>query len=134
MQGMRGFMIVAATGLAMSACAPAAEHAALNTPVNSSTSITVRNQNWNDVVVYLLHGSSRVRLGTVNALSTSEFGIPGAYVLGVSDVTLQADPIGSSATFVSEPIQVYPGAHINLHIENAIRMSSYGVYDTGGPQ
>jgi hypothetical protein len=120
--------MVAAAAAALGACAPVAEQAAVNAPVREKAKLVVQNQSWSDVAVYLVSGGRRARVGTVASMSSGQFAVPDAYILGVSDITVQADPIGSKITYTSEPIQVFPGARINLQVANTIRMSSYGVY------
>ena len=129
MQGFRGF-IAAAAILALGACAPAAEQSASRLPARSHTSLIVKNDNWNDVKVYLVSGSTRTRLGSVTAMSKGQFFIPDAYVLGTSDVTIEADPVGSNDSYVSPPIQVFPGAQVALTVGNSLRLSHFAVYAT----
>jgi len=127
MKILKTFALAALTAAALGACAPAAERAAVDTPVRSQTKLVVENNNWLDVAVYVLRGSTRTRLGTVNSMSSEQFTIPDAYVLGAADLTVQADPIGSSTTYVSPPVQVFPGAHVNLSINNNLQLSNLSV-------
>jgi hypothetical protein len=129
MQGFRGFIAVAAV-LALGACAPAAEQSASPTPARRHTSLLVKNDNWNDVKVYIVSGSTRTRLGSVTAMSRGQFYIPDAYVLGASDVTIEADPVGSNDSYLSPPIQVFPGAQVALTVGNSLRLSNFAVYAT----
>lgn len=118
-----------AAALMVGACAPAVQQSAGNHS-NPQATVAVRNDNWLDVNVYLVRGAQRVRLGSVPSMSNAEFRIPQQYVLGVSDVTFQADPLGSSETYTSPPIQVYDGARVQLKIENQMRLSSFAVFST----
>ena len=127
MQGFRAVIAVAAV-LTLGACAPAVEQAADGLSARSRTTLVVKNENWKDVNVYLVRGSSRTRLGSVAAMGKAQFYIPDAYVLGTSDVTIQADPIGSTETYVSPPIQVFPGAEVALNVGNALRLSHFAVF------
>src|SRR3954467_1625158 len=120
MQVLRRILVVAAAAAALGACAPATEQATSSFPANRKTQLVIQNKNWMDVAVYLVRDGSRTRLGTVMSMASSEFKIPDAYVLGVSEINVQADPIGSNRTFTSGPIQVYPGARVELTVENAI--------------
>ncbi|HEX6558736.1 MAG TPA: hypothetical protein VF021_04720 [Longimicrobiales bacterium] len=133
MPDLRNIVMAAVTAAAVAACAPAAERAAMNAPVKSRTKLVVENNNWLDVAVYLVRGSARARLGTVNSMSKEQFTIPDAYVLGVSDIVVQADPIGSTITYVSPPIQVFPGARVNLSVSNNIRLSNFAVFSAATP-
>ena len=124
-------IITAAVAAAtMGACAPATEQARNDLPARSRTQVVVQNRNWQDVAVYVTRSGSRTRLGTVNSMSKAQFSIPDAYVLGVSDINLQADPVGSNRVFDSGPIQVFPGARLELTVENAIQLSNFAVYST----
>jgi hypothetical protein len=125
----RNRLALAAVALMLGACAPAVQQSA-GQHTNPQASVAVRNDNWLDITVYLVRGAQRVRLGSVPSMSNAEFRIPQQYVLGVSDVTFQADPIGSHETYTSPPIQVYEGARVQLKIENQMRLSSFAVYPT----
>jgi hypothetical protein len=86
------------------------------------------NQNWSDMAVYLVRGSEQKRLGSVTALGKEEFAIPNAYVLGMSDVMVRADPIGSADAYVSPPILVFPGAQVELTLAPRLAASNFAVY------
>lgn len=131
MQVLRRILVAAAASAALAACAPATEQAGNNFVSHSKTELVVQNRNWQDINVYLVHGGGRTRLGTVTAMARASFPVPDAYVLGVSDINVQADPTGSHRTFTSGPIQVYPGARLELTVENAIQLSSFAVYKAG---
>lgn len=124
----RSSLAVAAAALVVGACA--ANQEPNNGPARSPAVVAVQNNNWQEVAIYLLRGAQRVRLGTVSGMGKSEFKIPAAYVIGTSDVTLQADPIGARDTYISPPIQVFPGARLALKIENQLRLSNFAVYAT----
>lgn len=128
MQKARAFTIAAAAAALLGACAPATEQARNPMLTGGKTTLVVENANWSEVTVYLLNGGSRIRMGSVPSMRQARFNIPDAYVLGVSDVTLQADPVGSGRTWVSPPIQVFPGARVALKVENTIRLSNFAVY------
>ena len=80
------------------------------------TSVRVENQGFLDMVIYLMVGSQRVRLGTASGNSTSLFRIPPQYVFGASSLQFMADPIGSSRTPISDTIVVSPGDEVRLII------------------
>ena len=126
----RSSLVAAAATLAFAACAPATEHARQARPAADRATLVVQNANWLEVAVYLVRGTQRVRLGSVPSMSKGEFAIPGAYIIGVSDVTLQAAAIGSHDSYTSPPIQVFPGARLALKVENQLRLSNFAVYAT----
>ncbi|MGQ0562704.1 MAG: hypothetical protein ACT443_12620 [Gemmatimonadota bacterium] len=127
MQGIRRFMLVAAVALT-GACAPATEQAASDPGARRRAMLEVENNNWSDVTIYLVRGSMRTRVGSVVALGKAQFNIPAAYVVGTLDITLAADPIGSNDSYVSPPIQVFPGARLALTVGNQLRLSNFAVY------
>jgi hypothetical protein len=128
MKRLRALVAVAAMTLTAGACAPAAERVAHAGPTNSETKLMVENNNWLDVAVYLVRGSARTRIGSVTSMGRAEFRIPNAYVMGVSNVTVEANPIGASESYVSPPIEVFPGARVALTVGNSVRLSNYAVY------
>ena len=124
----RRALMVAAIALLTSACSsatyPAADRAAAR---RSITQLEVTNHNWMDVTVYAHSYSQRVRIGTVTSGSTGRFTLPRNFTLSSGDVRLEADPVGSSEVFMSEPIMVTPGTTIVWKVENHIALSSYHV-------
>lgn len=80
------------------------------------TTVQVENQGFLDMVIYLLIGSQRVRLGTASGSSTSVFRIPPQYVFGASSLQFLADPIGSNRSPISDTIVVSPGDQVRLII------------------
>jgi predicted small lipoprotein YifL len=87
-------------------------------PEGERTTVEVRNQNFLDMNVYVLSGSQRIRLGTVNGLSTRTLTIPRSLVFGFASVRFEMNPIGSRARPVSQEITVSEGGQIVLTIPN----------------
>ena len=121
--GMSGLALVAT--LVASGCATGYETAQPNNYIDEGpTTIMVSNHNWSDMNIYLVLNGTRRRLGTVTSQSTEEFPIP-AYALASSQrIYLLADPIGSTQTFLSEPIQLNPGQRAEWRLENSMALSS----------
>ena len=105
-------------GLALAPLAVACGAARQRQPAQSEPRTTVRvdNQGYLDMVIYLLIGSQRVRLGTASGSSTATFRIPPQYVFGASSLQFLADPIGSNRTPISDTIVVSPGDEVRLII------------------
>jgi hypothetical protein len=79
------------------------------------TAVRVDNRSGSAVVVYLVHGGQRVRLGLVTASSTQVLGVPRQVMSGTSQqLRFIADPVGGSATEVSESLMVHPGDEVSL--------------------
>lgn len=98
------------------------------TESRSGQVVTVRNDNWLDVAIYLVKGVSRFRLGTVRGASSETFRIqdePNA----ATPVRLLADPIGSQQRYLTEPIVVSPGQRIELRVGSPIAVSTVAIWD-----
>jgi hypothetical protein len=128
MRVLRNFLVVAATAAALGACAPAAEQAELGSP-ESRTTLLVSNNNWSDMVIYLVRGSTRSRLGSVSSMGTARFAISDAMTGGgYGEIRVMADPIGSDRTWTSPVIDIVPGSQVELTVQNHLATSHFAVY------
>jgi hypothetical protein len=93
---------------------------------DSDFSLSVTNNNWLDVTVFAVRGSSRWRLGDVTGNSTALLRIPGRMIVA-GMVQLLADPIGSDEIYLTGPISVSPDEDVQLTVAPRMRMSSYAV-------
>ena len=91
--------------------------------------VSVSNENWLDVNVYVMVGSARYRLGSVVTAETRVFDLPGQAIAS-SQVRLVADPVGSRDVFVSDVLSVSDGDQIMLRVANRLPQSSYAVERT----
>jgi hypothetical protein len=91
-------------------------------------SVTVQNDNWLDVVVYVVRGASRFRIGTVAATSSATFKLSPA-AAGFTPVQVLADPIGSSARYMTDPVVIGPGQRLELRVGSPINISSYSIWN-----
>lgn len=74
------------------------------------TVLQVENHSTLDMNVYAIPASgARQRLGLATSLITSYFEIPDRLLLGVTNLSFQASPIGATTTRFSEQITVIPG-------------------------
>jgi len=89
--------------------------------------IEVNNVGWADVVVYSVSGSARIRLGVANSNQRTRFKLPRAHEFA-PDLRLQADPIGSSHTYDSEPLSPAPGQVVHWTIHESRGLRSLMVY------
>lgn len=85
---------------------------------STRTTVEVENRSWSAVNVYAIRGGQRVRLGTVQAVSTQVLTIPAAIVSGVTSLSFLIDPIGSNRTPISQEISVREGDQITLYVPN----------------
>lgn len=91
-------------------------------PASSPPSyVSITNQSWLDMNVYVLRSSQRIRLGTVGSNQTTRFTLPANLVFGATPLRFLADPIGSSQTAQSFEIVVSPGDEVRLTIPPGVR-------------
>ncbi|CAN5791851.1 hypothetical protein BH23GEM6_BH23GEM6_01620 [soil metagenome] len=81
--------------------------------------VQVRNQNFLDMNVYVWSGSQRIRLGTVNGLTTRTLTLPRSIVFGTATVRFEMNPIGSRARPMSHEITAREGEQIVLTIPSS---------------
>jgi hypothetical protein len=121
----RHALLAVAATLLTTACSSATYPTREIARENAPTQIQVKNHNWMDMTVYAIRNGSRIRLGSVVSGTTARFPLPRGFDLSSGALRLVADPIGSSETFVSEPIATSSGTVVNWTIENHIALSSY---------
>ncbi len=92
------------------------------------TPLTVNNNNWLDVVVWVLHDGELTRVGTVTAASSSEFALA-PWMIGPSrSIRLTAHPIGGTGAVGTDLIHVQPGQFIEWRLESQLARSTVSVY------
>ena len=81
------------------------------------TTVTVDNQSFLDMTVFVVVGGQRIRLGQATGSSKSRFTIP-AYLIGngIQQLRFVADPIGSNRLPISDEISVSAGDEVVLTI------------------
>ncbi|HEV2749527.1 MAG TPA: hypothetical protein VGV12_03275 [Gemmatimonadales bacterium] len=97
--------------------AVACHHRAVE-PINpqAEVAVTVDNQNFLDMNVYLVRGSQRIRLGMVSGLSKQILMLKPEYIGYGTDLQFEVHPIGGRGNPISETISVRPGDVINITI------------------
>jgi hypothetical protein len=81
-----------------------------------SAAVQVQNQGFSDMVVYVINGGQRIRLGLATGNSTHTFTIPRHLIRGAGGIRFLADPVGGNRTPVSEEMTVNPGDIVTLTI------------------
>lgn len=123
------FVVLSSLALGTAACASKQRPGPVTwVDAPSPPTVTVRNDNWLDVVVYLVRGASRFRIGTVNGTSSQTFRLPAAGLGGGTPLQIMADPIGSNAGYLTDPIVLGPGQRLELKVGSPISISSYSVW------
>ena len=127
MKAMSNLLVAAAAAATLGACAPATRQAELDS-AERRTTLVIENNNWADMVIYVLRGAQRSRIGSVNSMSTARFKLPESVAGTYGDLRIIADPIGSNRTFTSPVISVVPGSQIEVSVQNNITTSTFAVY------
>ena len=92
--------------------------------------VYVQNNNWLDVRIYAVRGSTRYRMGTVYSQTGQFFELPARLTEAGFQVQLQADPIGSNRTVTTPRVMINPGDIVEWSIENSLDLSSVSVWST----
>jgi hypothetical protein len=78
--------------------------------------LSVKNQAFSDMVIYVVQSSRRVRLGEARGLSTTLLTIPSSLVSPAGMLQFVASPIGSSQVSASQQLSVRPGDIVEITI------------------
>lgn len=127
MSNLRNTIAAAFAVAALAACAPVMDQAQTG-PRESQTTLVVKNNNWQEVVIYMVRGPSRARLGSVAGMGTARFHLTDSMIANAGDVRILADPVGSARTYTSPVIDVLPGSQVELQVQSNINSSSFAVY------
>lgn len=89
--------------------------------------LVVENRYWGDVRVSVIRDGARHRLGTVTSMHTDTLVIPAVLTGGVVDLRFLAQPIGSSRSFLSEPVRVGPGEDVEWRLAQRLLHSAISI-------
>lgn len=137
MTTLKTLTIAALAAATLGACAPAANDGMKNSfgpdqPARSRNNVNavvrVENQNWSDMVVYVVQGSMRMRLGTVTSMRSVTFRVPHVFQGNGGEIRLLADPIGSGETYLSDPVRLRDGEQLSLSVQNSLQLSNIAVF------
>ena len=93
-----------------------------------SVILEVQNNNWADVIIYVVHDGQRSRLNSVTATKNSSLVIPPNMIGQVGNLQLIARRVGGNDRYVSQPISVRTGTTIVLTLESDLKRSSVAVW------
>jgi len=104
--------------LLLFALAAAACHRGAVAPIDprAEVAVTVDNQNFLDMNVFLIRGGQRIRLGTVPGLSSRILMVRPELVGYGTELRFELHPIGGRSNPISETITVRPGDVVQLTI------------------
>ena len=90
--------------------------------------LRVENNSRSDVVIYVLRGSVRTRLGTVTPVTSQTFAISGAIIGDQGGISLLADPVAGGRSLVSQNVYVRPGQRLVWTLESRLDRSLLAVH------
>jgi hypothetical protein len=123
--------LVAALALVASGCGGyqnVEDDAAPEADPLAPTPLTVDNNHWLDIVVFVFHDGELSRVGTVTAASSTNFFLPNWMIGQSRNIRLLADPIGSEDAVGTETIHIQPGQFIEWRLESQLARSTVAVY------
>ena len=82
----------------------------------AEVAVTVENQNFADMDVFIVRGSQRVRIGMVPGVSSRILMVRPELIGYGSEVRFEMHPIGSRRNAISESITIRPGDVIQVTI------------------
>ena len=94
-------------------------------PRDESAVISVDNQYFGEMIIYILEGTARTRIGTVAALSTATLAVPDQ-LIGMN-VQLQANPLSPGVGFTSQHLLIAPGSTVALRLASELPLSDVSV-------
>jgi hypothetical protein len=90
--------------------------------------LEVQNNNWNDVAIYVVRGSQRVRVMTIVAINSESVILP-KHLLGPGgEIRVLAYPIGGYQRYASPRVYAQPGTTVAVTLETDLRRSSVAVW------
>jgi hypothetical protein len=120
-------VVVLLLALSVNACGATHSASTADAPRRAPTTVQVTNNNWSDMVIYVIRSTMRVRLGMVNSMNTTTFQLPASVSGPTTTVRLEANPIGSPQPYLTPAVNVWPGQQIELTIQNHLAVSSVAV-------
>ncbi len=128
MSNLRYHCVVLAAATLLAASTSCAKRGVSSGPATQPIALDVTNENWLDVDVFVVRGTSRYRLGTVGGNGSATLSIPASVVVH-GEFQLMADPIGSKDVYVTDRIAVGPDQMVQLTVAPRMRMSSFAVWN-----
>jgi len=86
--------------------------------------LEVINNNWSDMVVYVIRGGQRVRVLTVVSTTAASIMLPRDLVGPGGEVRVFAHSIGGTARYLSPTVYANPGATVEVNLEIVLNHST----------
>lgn len=129
--GLRAVLIALALVAAAPAPAwsqPLAENGPVPVPkVRLHPLLSVENNNWLDLHLYLVRDGMLTSLGFMNGPGKAEFDLPSTVAMPGSDVQILVLPIGGTESYLTQAVVANPWDTVNLVVQNNLALSTMAV-------
>lgn len=86
--------------------------------------VSVRNDAWSTIHVYVVAGGQWESLGVVASQTTEDYVVTRSMLGSRREIRLVADPVGSTQGYFSDPILVEPGDRVEWTLRENLSLSS----------
>jgi hypothetical protein len=90
--------------------------------------LEVSNNNWSDVVIYMVQNGSRKRFTMVTAARSASVAIPTQFISSNGSLQIVAHRVGGTDEYVSPVVSVLLGRVVALTLESNLNRSTIGVW------
>ena len=121
-------LIAVVTGAATTGCATGGTLSS-RAVADRQTAVSIRNNNWADVKVYMVpaSGARPVRMGTVTSMTTVRIPLRGAVASELDregSLRFLIRPLGSRSSYTTHSVIMTPGDVMSLTVANQLRLST----------
>lgn len=96
--------------------------------VDEGLVLEVANNNWSDIVIYVVRDGTRTRFVVATAATSTTVSFPLRFVNSSGNIQLVAHRIGGTDEYVSPVVSVRMGHTIALTLESNLVRSTVGVW------
>ncbi len=121
-------LIAVVTGVVTTGCATGGTLSS-RAVADRQTAVSIRNNNWADVKVYMVpaSGARPVRMGTVTSMTTVRIPLRGAVASELNregSLRFLIRPLGSRSSYTTHSVIMTPGDVMSLTVANQLRLST----------
>ena len=124
MRILRSLMLPATILIVGGGCATGSHidrRAGLKAAQTTAVFIEVENDNWADVIVYVVSSGYRTRIGRAESMHSSVLRLP---LITDGYIRFQLRPLASEEYYTLDPVLVTPGQRISMSVRNALQLST----------
>lgn len=96
--------------------------------VGEDLTLEVANNNWSDVVIYLVRDGRRNRFILATSAHTTSVALPARYINSNGNIQIVAHRIGGNDEYISPVVSVRMGHTVALTLESNLARSTMGVW------